>query len=166
MVNCRKFSSPLGTHWVCTTERGVCAVSFSLRDKTALAETLRRRFGIPPDFYGEEEPWVSAPFHRFLEGASPAIDLVADLTGLSHFQNHVLQALQEIPCGEVRSYQWVAERVGKPRASRAVGNACARNPVPLLIPCHRVIAKDGSIGGYRGGARTKRWLLDLESRSR
>lgn len=166
MVNCRRFSSPLGTHWVCTTDRGVCAFSFSLREKTALAETLHRRFGARPEFNCEEESQVSDLFRRFLEGQSPTVNLVADLTGLSDFQVRVLKALQEIPYGEVRSYRWVAERVGNPRASRAVGNACGLNPVPLLIPCHRVIAKDGSIGGFRGGVRTKRWLLDLESRSR
>lgn len=166
MVHCTRFSSPLGTHWVCTTNRGVCALSFSLREKKALAEMLSRRFGSPPDFSCKEEPTVWDAFRRFLEGKSPAIDLVADLTGLSHFQVRVLKVLHEIPYGEVRSYRWVAERVGNPRAFRAVGNACGRNPAPLLIPCHRVIAQDGSIGGFRGGLRTKRWLLDLESRRR
>ena len=121
---------------------------------------------MPPQFASDEESRAAEQFRRFLKGASPVIDLTADLTGLSEFQVGVLKVLQEIPYGEVRSYRWVAERVGNPRASRAVGNACGQNPIPLLIPCHRVIAQDGTIGGYRGGLRTKRWLLDLESRSR
>ena len=166
MVQCNRFSSPLGTHWVCTTARGVCALSFSLREKTVLAESLSRRFGMQPEFAGDAASQITDRFRRFLQGTSPVIDLDADLTGLSDFQVSVLEVLREIPYGEVRSYQWVAERVGNPRASRAVGNACGCNPLPLLIPCHRVIAKDGSIGGYRGGLRMKRWLLDLESRPR
>jgi O-6-methylguanine DNA methyltransferase len=75
----------------------------------------------------------------------------------------VWRILTKIPRGETRSYGWVAQQVGKPRASRAVGAACGANPVPVIIPCHRVIAGDGSIGGFGGGLPMKRRLLALES---
>ncbi|MDG7011538.1 MAG: MGMT family protein, partial [Nitrososphaerota archaeon] len=78
------------------------------------------------------------------------------------FQMRVWTALQRIPLGETRSYQEVAEMVGEPRAVRAVANACGSNPVPLIIPCHRVIRKDGSLGGYGMGVGRKEALLSSE----
>jgi len=70
--------------------------------------------------------------------------------------------LKEIPFGQTRSYKWVAEKVGKPAAVRAVGRALSKNPVPIVVPCHRVIESDGSIGGYSSGVRRKRRLLEME----
>jgi len=78
------------------------------------------------------------------------------------FQRAVWEALRRIPYGEVRSYGWVAKAVGRPRAARAVGAACGANPWPIIVPCHRVIAADGSLGGYSAGLKWKRCLLKLE----
>ena len=85
-----------------------------------------------------------------------------DLAWMPPFERVVLQALLEIPDGELRSYAWVAREVGKPKAVRAVGNACARNPVPVVVPCHRVVPAAGGIGHYAFGADMKRELLDRE----
>ena len=78
------------------------------------------------------------------------------------FQRAVWNTIREIPYGETRSYAWLARRVGRPKAYRAVGNAVGANPVPILVPCHRVIRSDGSLGGFRAGLELKRWLLELE----
>jgi methylated-DNA-[protein]-cysteine S-methyltransferase len=78
------------------------------------------------------------------------------------FEQAVWLCLREIPYGETRSYKWVAEKVGNPKAVRAVGQALSKNPVPIVLPCHRVIESDGSIGGYSSGVDIKRRLLDLE----
>ncbi len=78
------------------------------------------------------------------------------------FQRAVWRVLQTIPYGEVRTYQWVAKKIGRPKAVRAVGNACGANPLPVIIPCHRVIASDGSLGGFSGGLRRKKRLLKRE----
>ena len=78
------------------------------------------------------------------------------------FEKKVWLSLREIPYGETRTYKWLAEKVGSPKGSRAVGQALSRNPVPIVLPCHRVIESDGSIGGYSGGVNIKRRLLDLE----
>jgi methylated-DNA-[protein]-cysteine S-methyltransferase len=86
-----------------------------------------------------------------------------DLSAGTDFQQSVWRALTKIPRGETRSYGWVAKQVGKPGASRAVGTACGANPVPVVVPCHRVIASDGSIGGFGGGLPMKRRLLALEA---
>jgi len=78
------------------------------------------------------------------------------------FDKKVWLALKEIPYGETRSYRWLAERIGNPKAVRAVGQALGRNPIPIILPCHRIIESNGSIGGYSGGINIKRRLLDLE----
>ncbi len=81
---------------------------------------------------------------------------------LTEFEKDVYRAVSKIPNGEVRSYKWVADRIGRPKAFRAVGNALNKNPYPKTIPCHRVIKQDGSIGGYSEGAALKKKLLSLE----
>ena len=93
---------------------------------------------------------------------SRRFNLPIDLDGQTPFQKKVWQMLQTIPYGRVRSYGWVARKIGKPRAARAVGAACGANPVPLLVPCHRVVAGDDSMGGFSGGLPNKRRLLKLE----
>jgi methylated-DNA-[protein]-cysteine S-methyltransferase len=88
-----------------------------------------------------------------------------DLAPATAFQRKVWQLTRLIPYGETRSYSWVAEQLGKDGAGRAVGQALARNPLPIIIPCHRVVASDGKLGGYSGGVAMKRWLLHLEALS-
>jgi len=78
------------------------------------------------------------------------------------FEKLVWNALKEIPYGETRTYKWMAEKIGSPRAFRAVGNALGKNPLPLIFPCHRIIESDGSLGGYTGGTEVKRRLLEIE----
>lgn len=87
-----------------------------------------------------------------------------DLTSLTDFQRRVLLTTQQVPRGKVTTYGEIACQIGQPRASQAVGQALGRNPVPLVIPCHRVLASDGSLGGYSGGGgvKTKAQLLQLE----
>jgi methylated-DNA-[protein]-cysteine S-methyltransferase len=89
-----------------------------------------------------------------------------DLSRATHFQRGVWEKTRLIPYGEARSYLWVAEQVGNPKAARAVGQALAKNPLLIIIPCHRVIASDGSIGGFGGGLGMKRFLLSLETRGK
>jgi methylated-DNA-[protein]-cysteine S-methyltransferase len=85
-----------------------------------------------------------------------------DFAGTTPFQRQVWQAAQLIPYGETRSYQWVASHIGKPGAARAVGQSLGRNPFPIIVPCHRVVASDGGLGGFTGGIEMKRRLLALE----
>lgn len=99
---------------------------------------------------------------EYLEGLRSYFTVPVDLGPLASFQRDVLQSAETIPFGEVRSYRWIAERIGSPRAVRAVGTALGRNPVPLLVPCHRVLRSDGSLGGYAFGLPLKSRLLELE----
>jgi len=85
-----------------------------------------------------------------------------DLSGATSFQHRVWQAARLIPYGETRSYAWVAGQIGRSKVARAVGQALGRNPLPIIIPCHRVLAADGGLGGFSGGIATKKYLLSLE----
>lgn len=80
----------------------------------------------------------------------------------TEFEKNVWFALREIPFGETRTYKWLAEKIGKPNASRAIGQALGKNPLPIILPCHRIIESDGSLGGYSGGIDIKRRLLEME----
>lgn len=98
----------------------------------------------------------------YFNGQAITFNQKLDITQATDFQRRVWQAGRLIPYGETRSYLWLAKKIGYPRAARAVGQALARNPLPIIIPCHRVIKEDGSLGGFSGGLKTKRLLLSLE----
>ena len=104
---------------------------------------------------------VSNQIHEYFDLSRKEFSLDIDIQ-LSSFYITALTKVIEIPYGETSSYKSIAIKTGNPNASRAVGNANANNPIPIIIPCHRVIANDGSIGGYGGGLQTKRFLLELE----
>jgi len=99
----------------------------------------------------------------YFSGQRVAFDDELDLAAATAFQRQVWQLARLIPYGETRSYGWIAERTGKAGVGRAVGQALARNPLPVIIPCHRVVASDGKLGGYSGGLDRKKYLLKLES---
>jgi len=98
----------------------------------------------------------------FLQGTRRELDFPVDLSGGTAFQRQVWRTILRIPYGRVRPYKWVAVRVGGRQYARAVGLALGANPVPIMVPCHRVVARDASLGGFSGGLRTKRRLLQLE----
>jgi AraC family transcriptional regulator of adaptative response/methylated-DNA-[protein]-cysteine methyltransferase len=152
----------LGQLLVAGTARGVCAVKLG-DDRATLEAELRDEFpgaAIAPDRHLTAD-WVHALVNQ-LRGSGLALDLPLDVRGTA-FQWRVWRALRDIPFGETRSYSEIAAAIGQPRAVRAVARACATNPVGLVVPCHRVVAKSGDPGGYRWGAERKRRLLALES---
>jgi AraC family transcriptional regulator of adaptative response/methylated-DNA-[protein]-cysteine methyltransferase len=149
---------PLGRLLVAATDHGICSINVGKND-TELTETLLLEYPNARVVNTERvRPFVEG-VKRHLEGQE--IRLPLDVKG-TDFQLRVWSALQRIPLGETRSYSEVAELIGEPRAVRAVANACASNPVPLLVPCHRVIRKDGSLGGYALGVPRKKALLARE----
>ncbi|MCG3148513.1 MAG: Methylated-DNA--protein-cysteine methyltransferase [Verrucomicrobiae bacterium] len=118
------------------------------------------------EFRGSGGPAATGPLARQLKtyaaGKQVRFTVPLDLSAGTAFQQLVWRTLLKIPRGETRSYGWVAKKIGKPRATRAVGSACGANPVPIIVPCHRVIAGDGSLGGFSSGLALKRRLLALE----
>lgn len=154
----------LGWVLVAGTARGLCAIDLG-DSRRALTDSLKARFGRGE--YSEGDPESALWLRRVTESiASPlrGLDLPLDIRGTS-FQRRVWQELRRIPVGTTSSYGEVARRIGKPGSARAVARACATNPLPLAVPCHRVVRSDGALGGYRGGVERKRALLEREARS-
>jgi AraC family transcriptional regulator, regulatory protein of adaptative response / methylated-DNA-[protein]-cysteine methyltransferase len=159
-----KFSigpSPIGKLLVAQSGKGLCAVQVR-ESASALERSLRERFA---DASVVRDEKALAPLRRMvldaIAGRAAPDNLSLDVRG-TDFQRSVWRELRRIPAGVTRSYADIAKAIGKPKATRAVANACGANNLPVVIPCHRVIAKDGSIGGYTGGLRIKRALLDAE----
>jgi AraC family transcriptional regulator of adaptative response/methylated-DNA-[protein]-cysteine methyltransferase len=153
--------SPLGRLLVAATERGVCRVMIGDDDRALEAE-LRGEY--PQADIRPSDQMLSAPVRAllaYLRGRSPHPDLPLDVRATA-FQWRVWRQLRAIPYGETRTYQEVARAIGSPTGARAVARACATNPVALVIPCHRVVRTDGSMGGYRWGIERKEKLLAEE----
>lgn len=108
---------------------------------------------------------ASVQVNEYLSGKRRSFDLPLSYD-VSEFREAVLEAIMDIPYGETRTYSEIASDAGSPRAARAVGTACAENPIPIIIPCHRVVPTSGGIGSYAGGSAMKQKLLDLENGSR
>jgi AraC family transcriptional regulator, regulatory protein of adaptative response / methylated-DNA-[protein]-cysteine methyltransferase len=155
-------SSPLGRLLVAGTKRGICAVSLGDSDE-ALESALRTEY--PQATIRRDDSrlgrWVSALVSH-LCGTKRTLDLPLDIRATA-FQWQVWQELLKIPYGETRSYSQIAQALGRPKAVRAVANACASNPAAIVIPCHRIVPKTGDTGGYRWGSERKRTLLASES---
>jgi AraC family transcriptional regulator of adaptative response/methylated-DNA-[protein]-cysteine methyltransferase len=152
----------LGAILVATSERGVCAILIG-DDPEALVRDLQDRFPRARMIGGDAafEEWV-AKVVGFVEAPALGLDLPLDVRGTA-FQQRVWQALRDIPAGSTASYTEIAQRIGAPKAVRAVAQACAANPVAVAIPCHRVVRTDGALSGYRWGIERKRALLDREA---
>jgi methylated-DNA-[protein]-cysteine S-methyltransferase len=107
---------------------------------------------------------AAAELDEYFRGQRLRFDMAVDLSSVTRFQRSVLETARRIHRGEIWTYQRVAQEMGQPKSSRPVGQALAHNPIPIVIPCHRVVASDGSLGGYSGGSglEAKRWLLRLE----
>ncbi|WOQ16065.1 methylated-DNA--[protein]-cysteine S-methyltransferase [Raineyella sp. W15-4] len=158
----RTVDTPVGPLLLASTERGLVRVAFELEDFTSVLETLAAR--ISPRIL--EAPRrldpVAHELDEYFAGRRHVFDVAVDLALSSGFRQTVQRYLPHIRYGHTLSYRQVAEQVGNPNASRAVGSACATNPLPVVVPCHRVVRTDGQLGGYLGGVAVKATLLTLE----
>jgi len=153
--------SPLGPLWVCVTEKGVCAVSFGAPTERLLRSLTR--YGVAHSILDHhfilEEAF--AQLTAYFSGERRAFSVPLDLLGKS-FQRSVWNVLLKIPYGETHTYGGIAAVIGRPTAARAVGRAVGTNRINILVPCHRVLGKDGRLTGYGGGLDRKSALLQLE----
>ena len=159
----RTVDSPIGTLLLATTEQGMVRVAFDREGIDAVLEELALE--VSPRILRAPARLDTAAheFDEYFDGRRRAFDLPLDLR-LSHgFRRTVLMQLTQIGYGTTASYGEVAEASGNPRATRAVGSACRTNPLPLIVPCHRVVRSDGSIGQYLGGVEAKQLLLSMEA---
>lgn len=151
---------PFGKVFLAKTDRGLCRVSFR-RGEEELVDDLEQRELLPEKSTGQLEP-ERRQFEEYFEGKRKHFDLPVDLRWGTPFQRKVLKAANEIPFGRCECYTDIAQRIGHPKAQRAVGNALGKNPVAIVIPCHRVVASGGRLGGYTGGLDIKKTLMDIE----
>jgi O-6-methylguanine DNA methyltransferase len=155
------FGSPfLGKIFVASTEKGVCMVDFLKPEKIFLKE-LKKQFPGKIVRDDQKNKEVLSQLEKYVRGELQNFRCQLDLKG-TPFQKKVWSALARIPYGKTRSYKDIARIIGHPRAFRAVGSANGSNPVPLILPCHRVIESDGGLGGFGHGLKVKRQLLDFE----
>jgi O-6-methylguanine DNA methyltransferase len=159
-----QMSSPLGQLFIAATRQGLCAVEFG-RAEAEFLERLDPRARLERNSQAVAQ--AMAQLREYFSRSRLRFDLPIDLSPLTPFQRNVLETACRIAPGNLWTYHRVAKEMGRPKSSRPVGQALARNPVPIVIPCHRVIASDGSLGGYSGGSglKAKRWLLQLEGAS-
>lgn len=156
------FDSSLGVICVASTEKGVCKIALPKEGEKDFFEWLRTHFS-PQDVIEDrsKNEGVLAELESYLAGELREFQSPLDLRG-TEFQRKVWREVKAIPYGTTRSYRDIAERIGHPRAYRAVGAANRANPIPVIVPCHRVIGRDGSLRGYGGGVAMKERLLRLE----
>jgi methylated-DNA-[protein]-cysteine S-methyltransferase len=156
-------NSPLGDLWVAVSDQGLAAIEWS-QDEADFGTYLTKRFKRAVQANPEKADSALRQLDEYLRGARKAFDLPIDWSLLRPFQQLVLRIVYAIPYGQTRTDGDIAHEIGNPNAARAVGRANATNPMPLVIPCHRVIGSDGKLTGYGGGEGlpTKEWLLKME----
>lgn len=159
-------ATPVGELLVASGERGVCRVAFADRPDEgtdAVLDELAATFGGRIVRSRAALAEVSRALVDYLEGRSARLGVAVDLRlARAPFRRTVLEELGRVPRGQVVTYAELAARAGRPRAVRAAGTACATNPVPIIVPCHRVVPSSGGVGNYGGGPERKRFLLRLE----
>jgi methylated-DNA-[protein]-cysteine S-methyltransferase len=165
-----QIESPIGPLLIGATARGLCEVTFDgFRSEEDVRDLLGAR-GLDVRPSGEDMPAdaravldeAGRQLGEYFAGVRQEFDLPLDFRGVTPFTRSVLEATAGVPFGRLESYRGIAIRVGKPGASRAVGNALGRNPLPVIVPCHRIVASGGGIGGYTGGLAIKERLLAIE----
>ncbi|UCE19927.1 MAG: methylated-DNA--[protein]-cysteine S-methyltransferase [Gemmatimonadota bacterium] len=155
------FPSRIGPLGLAATDRGICRLTMNA-DRGTFGIELETRYrcaAVDDDrSFGNER----AMLEEYFQGKTKRFDCPLHFVEGTDFQRQVWHALRRIPYGQVRSYAWVAREIGHPRAVRAVGGANGRNPIAILVPCHRVIRSDGGLGGFGAGPEVKRALLRIE----
>lgn len=155
-------ASPLGPLWVAIGPKGVTTIHYGDAPSESELRRLVRVYGpgIVPDH--RRSSALARELDQYFSGRRKAFDLDVDLSGLTPFQSRVLAATARIPFGEVSTYGAVAKRAGNAKASRAAGGALNSNPIPIVVPCHRVVGSNGALVGYAGGLEVKKRLLAIE----
>jgi O-6-methylguanine DNA methyltransferase len=165
IVSCISLASPIGTVYAAVEEKEVLYLSFTCKSRNQFLAELSSFHLKPGGGSNKSAQGLLLELHEYFEGKRKSFTYSADLSRFTAFRKNALLAASQIPYGETRTYGWLAKQAGSPQAARAAGQAMATNPVPLIIPCHRVIASSGKLGGFAGGLHAldlKKRLLDLE----
>lgn len=173
MLYFSSFAVPIGLVYIAKSLKGICQISFPYRTENEIEQlflnnTRRHSKVLTTDTNyqrsDEHLKYEKNLLEKYFQGKQVNFDFPLDFGSGTPFQVMVWEKLREIPYGECRSYKWVAGQIGRPRAARAVGMANNRNPLPPVVPCHRVIGADGSLTGYASGVDVKKYLIEMEKR--
>ncbi|MBI5427610.1 MAG: methylated-DNA--[protein]-cysteine S-methyltransferase [Nitrospinae bacterium] len=156
------FPGPLGLMGLAATPAGLCRVALRVARESSFRDCLEKTHRRTPRNNPNALKKIKRQFDLYFSGKLRKFSCPLDFGGATAFQKKIWTRLTAIPFGETRSYQWLAQAAGRPSACRAAGNANGKNPLPIVVPCHRVVRKNGELGGYSGGTDIKRFLLDLE----
>ncbi|MGM1309600.1 methylated-DNA--[protein]-cysteine S-methyltransferase [Corynebacterium striatum] len=162
-VTYRYVDSPVGELLVAATEWGVVYLAFACEDFAKVLARLNDKIGPVSKGTSPGLTLAVTQLAEYFAGARRTFSVPIDESLTSGFRQCVQRLLSDIPYGATSTYAQLADAAANPKAVRAVGSACARNPVPIIVPCHRVLRSDGSLGGYRGGVAAKELLLRLEN---
>jgi methylated-DNA-[protein]-cysteine S-methyltransferase len=154
--------SPIGELFVAVSDEGVCEIGFGWMDDETGFETRLAHRGFNPMRNQTRISEIAGELNEYFSGKRSHFAVPLDFSGLTPFSRAVLDATANVPFGETRTYHQIAAQIGNPGASRAVGNALNKNPIPLIIPCHRILPTGKGIGKYAGGVEAKQRLLSLE----
>lgn len=169
------FPTPIGRIYIAATEKGICRVAWEYKSEKEFTKTLLPPYpplspskgerikvrGVAIIKNGEKFTGIKNSMIKYFSGKPVSFKCAMDFEG-TDFQKRVWRVLSNIPYGKILTYKEVAERIGRPKAARAVGNACGANELPIIIPCHRVIASNRGLGGFSGGIKLKKYLLEIE----
>ncbi len=155
------FPSPLGPLWLVSNREGLCFIFRKATEPGFLTEIRSQAGLIPRKDSTRFDRWRPL-LTIYFSGQKVLFEEPISWTVGTPFQKRIWKKMLEIPYGEVRSYRWLADQLAMGPAARAVGNACGKNPLPIVVPCHRVVHHDGSLGGYTGGVEIKKKLLAIE----
>ena len=156
------FKSPVGEILATRTNKGLNSITFPKTRWHRFLEALRKDETVELKRDEKRFSSLKKELKRYFSGKKVSFRQPLDLSGGTTFQKRVWKAMQKIPPGQTKSYGWLARQAGGKNKARAVGAACGANPVPIVVPCHRVVKSDGSLGGYGGGLGVKRKLLGIE----
>ncbi|MBI4304117.1 MAG: methylated-DNA--[protein]-cysteine S-methyltransferase [Chloroflexi bacterium] len=156
------FNTDMGWVGILASAAGLLSTTLPQTSLDATRQLLGKRVNeasLAPQFFED----LVKRLRAYYGGRKVAFRDKLDLSAATLFQRKVWETARQIPYGETRSYLWLAEKIGQPQAGRAVGQALGKNPLPVIVPCHRVVATDGKLGGFTGGLEMKRQLLHLEA---
>ena len=158
MIYYASLDTPIGKVFISKTDRGINLITWQ-KDKWNEYCRMNKSNLKKGD---KKLKTITDKMKKYFSGKRVVFNERVDISGRNPLEKKVWKEMQKIPYGQTRSYKWLAGKVGNAKLARAVGNACAKNPVPIIVPCHRVIKSDGGLGGFAGGLNRKRILLKIE----
>ena len=162
------FKNPIGLTGLAATKKGLIRIASKVASEKAFVNLLVENLGCQKSQVKKDPEYFKIlieQFQSYFKGELKSFKFPLDLRLGTPFQQEVWKGLLTIPYGVTRSYKWLAKSINNPNSARAVGNANSQNPLSIIIPCHRVVRKNGTLGGYTGGVKIKRYLLELEKAS-